>query len=359
MVEAKYRKKAMPRKNSKDMGAIKSTTQMSSKALEIMARYRGDDRLQQIAKQVKENEKNRKDWLNTSTRKFVIRLMILIDLNQVSINNLMVHIRFNGGVIDPTMIREMVLRSLLNYRKKFYEQYGELVICSDSRNVWRKQEFPQYKANRKKDRKSDVHDWKEIFDTMTQIREELAKFFPYKVLNVDTAEADDIIATIIMHERLTNDNNDPILIVSGDKDFAQLQRYGNVHQYSPNTKKWIVDDNPLQTLKEHIIRGDASDGVPNILSDDDTLVSERRQKQIFKKKVNEWLPQKPNEFCDSFMLRNYKRNEKLIDLSKIPNDLYSKIVTLYNEDKSSSRSRLMTYFMTHNLRELSGQISEF
>lgn len=285
--------------------------------------------------------------------------MTLIDLNQVTIANLMVHVRMNGGVIDQDMIRHMVVNSLRSYRTQFFKEYGELVICTDAKNVWRKQSFPQYKANRKKSRKDDVHDWREIFNTMTLLREELQDTFPYKTIHVDTAEADDVIATIIMYEREVKKNTEKIMIVSGDKDFVQLQRFPDVYQVSPTNKKDISDPNPHQKLKEHIIRGDRGDGIPNIMTDDDVFVSERRQKRIFTKKVEEWVTQDPEEFCDAYMLRNYRRNEKLIDLTKIPEDLQSTIIDQYNREPHGGRDKLLTYFMENRMRNMVESIHEF
>ena len=47
---------------------------------------------------------------------------------------------------------------------------------------------------------------------------------PYQMLKVSGAEADDIIATLVESTQEFG-QHEPVLIISGDKDFIQLQRY--------------------------------------------------------------------------------------------------------------------------------------
>ena len=186
--------------------------------------------------------------------------MILVDMNQISLASLMMHLHINKGELDDEMVRHMILNSVRMYRTMFNEDYGEIVLTYDSRAYWRKQIFPQYKANRKKNRESDGKDWNSIFEVLNQIKDEIREFLPYKVVETYGAEADDVIATLCKHYQ-----NEKIMIVSGDKDFIQLQKYNNVKQYSPITKKHINGVDAVVYIKEHILKGDKSDGVPNVL----------------------------------------------------------------------------------------------
>ena len=192
--------------------------------------------------------------------------MILIDFTQIAIGSLMVALNRSGDDVDDALIRHLVLNNLRYYRSKFNEEYGELVICCDSKHYWRRDYFPHYKANRKKDRASSGYDWNFIFESLNSVRDEIKTHFPYKVLEIYGAEADDIIATLVK----SNDGDTPNLIVSSDKDFIQLHRF-NVKQYSPVSKKFVNGSDPIGYLREHIIKGDRSDGVPNVLSPDDTF----------------------------------------------------------------------------------------
>ena len=213
--------------------------------------------------------------------------MILVDYNQVMLASLFAGIGNHTNVeLDENLLRHMFLNSIRFNRKKFNNEYGEIVLCCDNTNVWRKDYFPYYKANRKKNRDESELDWNALFDVIHEIRREIEEFFPYKVVYVDRCEADDIIATLCMeHGTELNTGAEKILILSGDKDFIQLQRFANVDQYNPVLKKWVRHANPQQYITEHILKGDTGDGVPNILSEDNCLAVGNRQKPMTKKKM--------------------------------------------------------------------------
>ena len=282
--------------------------------------------------------------------------MIIFDFNQVAISNLMEQIGSSKTQVDETLVRHMILNTIRTYVKKFKKTHGpEVVIACDNRNYWRKENFPFYKANRKKSRDSSGHDWTSIFECLNKIREELQEYSPYKVLNVDTCEADDIIATLTMKHSSTQ----KIMILSSDKDFAQLQRYPNVEQYSPILKKYIKEPLPLMQLKQLIIRGDKGDGIPNILSADDSIVAGVRQKPITEVKIIGWMNQDPKDFCTEDMFRNFKRNEILIDLTKIPQSLMENILDKYDNSTVSSKMDFMQYMIENKLKNLIEVIDEF
>lgn len=288
--------------------------------------------------------------------------MILVDLNQVMISNLLMQIR-NSNELDENLIRHMVLNSIRMYNVKFGEQYGELVICADDKKYWRRDLFPYYKASRKKAREQSTLDWNLIFESLNKIRDELKEYFPYKVIQVDKTEADDVIATLC-HEfgvHLKNDATEKILILSSDKDFLQLQKFANVEQYSPMQKKFLRENNPERFLREHILKGDTGDGIPNFLSPDDVFVTEgSRQKPVTSKKLNTWVTQSPEEFCDDRMLRNFKRNESLIDLSKVPEEYRNKILEVYRQPKKvQGRDKLLNYFIKNRMKMLIEHLQEF
>jgi len=288
--------------------------------------------------------------------------MILLDFSQVMISNLMMQIAASkNSKIEENLIRHMALNSLRSYRSRFKVEYGELVICCDDKNFWRKDVFPYYKANRKKDRESSKHDWAAIFDAMEKIKQELRTKMPYKVIQIDRAEADDVIASICHSYGVffNEQSEEKILILSGDKDFTQLQKYSNVYQFSPIRKKEIHIDNPERFLREHILLGDRGDGVPNFLSDDDTFINNKRQKVISREKIDQWATLNPKDFCDEKMLRGYIRNEIMVNLDKIPNQIQEKVMDLYNTQTPVDRSGIMSYFMENRLKTLTEHMSDF
>lgn len=282
--------------------------------------------------------------------------MIIIDYNQVAIANLMEQIGSSKTAVDETLVRHMILNTLRTYVKKFKESHGpEVIIACDNREYWRRGIFTHYKANRKKTRESSGHDWKAIFACLSTIKSELKDFSPYKVVDVDTCEADDIIAILSMKYSPTQ----KIMILSSDKDFAQLQKYPNIQQYSPILKKFIKEPFPAAQLKQLIIRGDKGDGIPNILSPDDVFVSGGRQKSITEVKVSNWMNQEPKEFCNEDMFRNYCRNETLIDFAKIPENVAVNILDIYDNTKGKTKQVFMNYLIQFRLKNLIGIIDEF
>jgi 5'-3' exonuclease len=282
--------------------------------------------------------------------------MIIFDFNQVAISNLMEQIGSSKTAVDESLVRHMILNTIRTYVKKFKAEFGpNIIIACDNKKYWRREIFPYYKANRKKSRESSGHDWNSIFDCLNKIRDELREHSPYKVIEVDTAEADDIIAVL----SIKHSANEKVMILSSDKDFAQLQKYPNVEQYSPILKKFIKEPLPSAQLKQLVIRGDKSDGIPNILSKDDTFVEGVRQKPITEAKIINWMNQKPEEFCTEEMLRNYNRNEMLIDLTRIPENLKQSIIDTYETSKGRTRQEFMNYMVANRLKNLIEVIDEF
>ncbi len=282
--------------------------------------------------------------------------MIIVDLSQVMLSNIMMQIgNHSNSQIDENMVRHMVLNSLRSYKSKFSHEYGEIIIACDNKNYWRRKLFPYYKANRKKNQEASDFDWKALFECLNKIREELKTFFAYRVIDIESAEADDIIATLCKHYG----DFQKILILSGDKDFIQLQRYMMVEQYDPVRKKKLTHNNPELFLKEHIIKGDAGDGIPNFLSSDNCFVIGERQKPITAKRLEEWLPKDPINFCNELMLRNYKRNEQLIDLSKIPDEISKAVLESFEIQNGKESKNLMEYFIQNKLKNLMENIGDF
>jgi hypothetical protein len=272
--------------------------------------------------------------------------MIVIDFNQTAISNLMAEVGGRKDIdIDVPLLRHMILNSIRGYNQKFGAKYGEMVIACDNRNYWRRQEFQYYKAGRKKAREESGLDWKLIFEALTMIREELHTYFPYKVIDIDGAEADDVIAVLAEWSQ-SNDTETllftepkPFLILSGDHDFIQLQKWKNVHQYSPIQKKFIKPDiSPEQYIFEHIIKGDKGDGIPNVLSADDSIVTGTRQKSIMQKKMDIWFKDKDQMPQDIEFAKNYERNKMLVSFDHIPVPVKENIINSYvgqpNKDKS-------------------------
>ncbi len=282
--------------------------------------------------------------------------MIIVDYSGLAIATIVVN-----KVDDENLLRHMILNSLRQYRVKYKRDFGELVLAIDGKNNWRRGYYPQYKANRKKKREADTFDWAKAFSIMHDIKEEILVNFPYKVIEVDECEADDIIGELCANTQEFGQYED-VMIISADKDFLQLQRYPNVRQYSPLLKKEYKEDAPMVGLMEKIMTGDAGDGVPNVLSDDDVFVEGRRQTPLSKKKkeaIKEDLAEGELLYAASWY-RNYQRNETLIDLSKTPDRLKLQIIEKYNsQDQQNNKGLVFPYLINKNMKMLIESVEEF
>ena len=281
--------------------------------------------------------------------------MILVDMSQIMMANIMMQMHMSKEKEpEEKMVRHMILNSIRMYRSRFISEFGELVLCYDSKHYWRRDYFPEYKYNRRKSRETSSQDWDAIFGCLNTIKEEIKTNMPYKFLEVYGAEADDIIATIC------SEYNEEIMILSGDKDFIQLQKFPNVKQYSPITKKMVNGANPVGYLKEHVFRGDSSDGIPNVLSPDNTFIDGLRQHPLRKNKIASWIEHDFDDVApNNEVKRNYQRNQKLIDLTYIPSELSGEILETYRSSSYGDRSKLLNYFIQKRLKNLTESISEF
>jgi len=280
--------------------------------------------------------------------------MILVDFSGIAIATIAVN-----KVNDENMLRHMILNSLRMYNKKFRSEYGQMILACDH-SSWRRDYFPQYKANRRKGRDDSDFDWAEAFRIMHKVKDEIKENFPYKVLHIEGCEADDIIGTMVEHTQEFGQYEE-VMIVSSDKDFLQLQQYNNVRQWSHMQKKELKDPTPKVNLIDKILSGDAGDGIPNVLSHDDTFVNGERQTPLSKKKKQAII----EDLADGELLyaaswyRNYCRNEKLIDLSKTPDELREKIIDEFWITEPDKRSRVFPYLINNNMKMLIESVEEF
>ena len=276
-------------------------------------------------------------------------MAILVDANQIAISHLMVRHKIENE-INVDSVRKSIVRVIARIAKKFRGDYGEMVLCYDDKNYWRRDVFEYYKKNRKQERENSKYDWDMVFSVLNKIRDELRENFPYKVIQVQGAEADDVIASLVIHNS-KRQIPEPMLVLSADKDFIQLHKYPLVKQYDPIRNRWINHDDPVAYLQEHIIRGDRSDGIPNILTCDDAIVTGKPQKKMSREKIASLASMNPDEFTNYIRLRNWKRNSELIDFSNIPQPVVDRILTYYHKCRQQPCIDL-NYFSRHGITDL-------
>jgi len=285
--------------------------------------------------------------------------MIIADYSGIAIASIFSQDR--PEEIEEGLIRHMILNRLRMYNTKFRDQYGEMVIACDSTS-WRKEAFPQYKAKRKSSRDESPLDWGHFFSLINTVRDEIAEKMHYPVVHADRAEADDVIAALVESTQEFG-KNEPVMIVSSDKDFFQLHRYSNVKQFSPMKRDLVTVDDPVFYKFDHICRGDTSDGVPNIFSCDDTFTEGIRQKPMRAKKIQEWYDTKdPSQLAEAMgheTYRNFCRNKKVIDLDCMPEDIKKDIGDKYQSQLNKSRANVLPYLIEKRCNMLISSVSDF
>ena len=297
--------------------------------------------------------------------------MILIDYSQVALASILTfQADLKSGDQEKVinLIRHVALSSIKSFKKKYGKEYGEIVICCDGRKYWRRDFFQYYKAGRKKARDKSDLPWTLIFDTLNQMRQDVAEHFPYRVMHIDEAEADDIIAVMskwtqenaLVEEGLITEPQ-KVLILSSDHDFMQLQKYDNVNQWSPNTKKFIkVNKKEVhEKMITHIVKA-GDDGIPNILSKDDVFMTGERQKPVSAKRLQEFIENGFIACKNDEERRNWHRNTTLVDFNHIPEKISQTIVENYlNNPPKGDKMTAMKYLMEHRCRLLLEEIEEF
>lgn len=314
--------------------------------------------------------------------------MILLDYSQVALSTIF---QFSNDLKKSddnekqvvNIVRHAVLTGLKAYKKKFAREYGEVILACDSHNYWRKEIFPQYKANRKPLREKSDLDWDLIFKTIGGIRDDVAEHFPYKVLHVDRAEADDIIGVMCKWTQTNGfedhgmfEEKQPVMIVSSDGDFKQLHKYDNIKQFSPMMKKNVICEetwvdpktkkkkkrsiSPEQYLLMHIAKA-GDDGIPNVLSADDVFVTAGARQTPMKAARLEEFGKDGSAACRTLEeQKNWDRNNRLINLDLIPTQIEQAVIDAYiNQKPRGTKMDIYNYLVKNGCRMLLNEIEEF
>jgi len=127
----------------------------------------------------------------------------------------------------------MALHLILNSMKKEYNKWnGTHVVFFMEGRSWRKDVYPEYKANRKvaftQQTEKEQEDHKILMESFNDFAEYLDKKTNVTVIRNPKAEADDMIAVWIDAHP-----DDQHILISSDSDFFQLLSYKNVTLYDP------------------------------------------------------------------------------------------------------------------------------
>lgn len=288
--------------------------------------------------------------------------MLLIDLSAVVTHSCInLHKDLNGEEVDVNVVRHVAMSSLLYYKRKFSRVYGKPIICVDRKPYWRESVFPHYKKNRKASRDKSNIDWAAFSKNFKEIQPDIRDYCPYPYVEVARCEADDSIAILAQYGYA---RKEPIAIVSSDKDLIQLQnRYPGIKQWSPKRNKYITQKDNEYDLLTHIIKGDSSDGIPNIFSPDDVLITEgTRQKTVSAKMLEAaHACDDPLDFCETDEIKKkFKRNRLIIDLNRIPDRIVDKVIAAYEAEIAEKKpNRMMACVRKYRMRNLLDSAKDF
>lgn len=309
--------------------------------------------------------------------------MILFDFSQIIHNNLY---SFKEQMIAEGLettfgfLKHRTISMILSISNKYRDE-REIVLCADDRNTWRKDVHPYYKGRRKLRRKTDSFPWDEFYEHLNKFEEELKENFPFNFIKINKAEGDDVIGSLVYYINKTKPS-EKIIIVSNDKDFKQLHFSSMIKQYDPKEKVEINTLNPKNELMWLILNGDSNDDVLNVKTTDaDTLVNPDKRQITMWKEEKVWQHICNNTVMDELLvdvkdsktkkikvsreqlLENFKRNQKLVDLSKVPVDIQKEIIYKYEENKERipemSKMNLMQFFIKNRMVVLSDKINDF
>lgn len=302
--------------------------------------------------------------------------MILVDYSGIAMAAIFADSGFQQAAKNPSqeskdLLKHMILNSIRSHQHKNRSKYGQLVICADGQQNWRRDVFPEYKAARRKGKNESPVDWSFVYEVLGETLNDFRDNFPYPILHHPKAEGDDCIAiaTAYAKKHMVKsvglfEESEPILIIASDKDYLQLQKLGGVDQYSPMKKGMLKSSDPTRDLMEKILCGDAGDGVPNILSDDDTFIVEgKRQKPFKKSRIEEFLKASdPEKACQSQTeLRNFQRNRQVISFDYIPEYISVDVIEQLKPqlNKKPNRMAIMNYLVTNRMKELLKVVDQF
>lgn len=291
--------------------------------------------------------------------------MILVDYSGSMFSAIHVELARNPGAkCDIKFLRHCLLNQLRSYYKKFKEDYGEMVICLEGGSCWRKEIFPNYKAGRAKARIDSGIDWEEVFKNMNQITDELREVTPWKFMQIKGLEADDVIAILARNmEKIGRVNLfedvEKTVIVSNDKDYAQLQKLPWISQYLPRKGTTSKEMDPEHALIDLIVHGDKADGIPNINSNINSFVDGARQKPVSRDLMS-GIFSSGTAFLTESQKTRYKENETLISFDCIPEEYVEKVLDVWKESRPKGGGmKLFTYLAKNGLKEQLARIDDF
>lgn len=288
--------------------------------------------------------------------------MIIVDMSQIEHATAFVQHKLTG-TDDKRRIEEGVFASLVHIHDKLCPKYGNTIVaCCDHKSPWRADFFAPYKAERKIRRAESGIDWRYVRTGFRACEDALHACTDVVVVRVQGAEGDDCISVVADRNQYDKDRmslgglaiggDEPTVIVSSDKDYGQIP---NVDRFDPR-KGIFLPYNPQAALAAIVIDGDRTDGVPNVISDDDTfIVSGKRQNTmtaVRRSKLEAMYY--AGDFEDrpatkDLPATHWNRNRWLVDFKFIPPSVQSDIMDEFDAARTKKRDPAFEYLFEHNM----------
>lgn len=266
----------------------------------------------------------------------------------IDANNLSSRVFFTGPVggysekPDYDMMGYIIVDSI--YRSMLKTKSNEVIIALDSTNVWRKDIFPRYKESRKKQREKVKIDWSKFYGEQNKIFEDISRYLPFKVLQVDRTEADDVIGVIVL-----NYKNKSFVIISTDEDYKQLLSK-RTKLYQPIKKKWVECSNPEKFIVMKCLDGQVKDGIFNVITPID-WPAEKRKPSLGEEKVRRIIDGGYEDWLVSEgAVERFDLNRKLIDFNCVPENIKKNIIEKYKNYKLPNLEEAYNFFKQRNFK---------
>jgi 5'-3' exonuclease len=310
--------------------------------------------------------------------------ILIIDFNHLAMRCFFVQKPEDIEEFGYQYFKYLVLNNIFKAISEF--KPTKVVIAIDGKKVWRRKLWRFYKVNRKMKRDSDDHDWASFFSAFNEFIDELDDNFPFKIVKHNMVEADDIAGVLASWDELKHDKK---TIITSDTDYIQLLQFDNVVVYDQKNGRFLKSDNPKRFLIKKCVMGDKKDYVPGIKEEHkwkDIFITHCKDKKIGKNeevileklKNEDYRNNLIVEFMTEFgikpstvrgygektaekMIANgelkqllndnedfkkrYKRNVKLLDLTKQPEQIKDAIKKKYNDADVGDMKNLLKYFV--------------
>lgn len=284
--------------------------------------------------------------------------VLLFDLNNLAMRNFFTKEIQPDSPNPQYQLWKYEIFSQIYWSIQKFKPVDEIILACDGKDSWRKLLFDRYKGDREKKRRDDI-DWDTLFAQLNSFIQDIKQHIPFKVIKVNRAEADDVIAV------LCNNIKKHTIIMSNDSDFLQLQS-STTSVYNPTKGEylWLTEDKDV-FLSKLCLKGQSKDNIFNAKTPSD-YPEELRKPPLGEKTADKIIENGLNDFLDSkqtinkkytdvdgneqiydvdfYPRGNFDRNQKLINFDNIPKIVVDRILQTYYSYEMPDPGNMYSFF---------------